>query len=107
MEERDPFRDMLGNPVYLGDFVYRPTTGHYEKVVEIKPYKPQRWKPTYQIGIAALQHLGTEWELKPTWFKDGNNMLKVHMDAEVASAFSLLDRDISSFVPKLVLAFKE
>lgn len=99
--------DMLGNPVLLGDIVFRPTIKSYEKVTQVKPYAPHDGDKTFQIGLSNLRLLGTKYEANPTWFKDGRNILKVNMmSPEIESAFALVDRDLQSFQPKLVLDFK-
>ncbi len=107
MTERTPFRDMLGNDVQLGDIVFRPTIRTYEKVTSIKPYNPQRGPDrkfgTHQIRCTPLHYHRT---LEGPWIVDGKNILKINMSDEVASAFTLMDRDLESFQPKLILDFK-
>lgn len=106
---RSPFLDMLGNPVGLGDIVFRPTMRVYEKVVEIKPYDARTGLKSrlgsYQIRCNGLFMPSWRTDSK-NWVKDGKNILKVNMTPEIESAFVLMDASIDDFQPKLILDFK-
>jgi hypothetical protein len=107
MTQRAPLRDMLGNPINLGDIIFRPTIRIYERVVEIKPYNPKfgedRKHGTYQVLTDNLYRPGITGK---QWLKEGKNVLKVNMTPEVESALILMDTTLSDFQPKLILDFK-